>query len=349
MNDIKKNKWVGIILFLWFCSFLPVKAESEKIDVQDIVFSHIQDSYAWHITEWNGKEIEIPLPIIVKSKEQGWDFFLSHHLHHGNSYHNYYIAADGKYAGKLVEKNSHGEEVRPIDLSLTKNVCGLFFACGALLFIVLRTAHWYKKHPNQVPKGFTGVVETIVSYIQDNVIKVSIGEKYYSSYSSYLLTVFFFILINNLFGIIPIFPGGANVTGNITITLVLAICTFIAINLFAPKAYWKEIFWPNTPIYLKLPIPIMPFVEFIGIFTKPIALMIRLFANIMAGHSIILALTCLVFITASMGIIISTGMTLVSVIFCVFMNCMELLVACLQAYIFTMLSASFIGQSKSQH
>jgi F-type H+-transporting ATPase subunit a len=161
-----------------------------------------------------------------------------------------------------------------------------------------------------------------------------------------LQAVFFFILINNLLGVIPIFPGGANVTGNIAVTFVLAVCTFIATNLFGTKAYWRDIFWPRVPIFLKLPIPIMPFVEFFGVFTKPFALMIRLFANIMAGHTIILALTCLIFITASMGVIVNSGMTIVSVLFCIFMNCLELFVACLQAYIFTLLSANYIGLAK---
>ena len=227
-----------------------------------------------------------------------------------------------------------------------KNVCGLFLSCGILLFVVLRTARWYKKHPNQVPRGFTGLMEMIISYIQDGVIKESVGKDEYKPYSSYLLTVFFFILINNLIGIIPVFPGGANITGNIAVTAVLAGCTFIAVNLFATKEYWKDIFWPKAPIYLKLPLPIMPFVEFFGVFTKPFALMIRLFANIMAGHTIILALTSLIFITVSMGLLVNFGMTIVSVLFCVFMNCVELFVACLQAYIFTLLSANYIGMAR---
>ena len=177
-------------------------------------------------------------------------------------------------------------------------------------------------------------------------IRYPIYEGVYRILTSYLLTVFFFILINNLIGIIPIFPGGANITGNIAVTGILALCTFIAVNLFATKAYWKEIFWPKAPIYLKLPLPIMPFVEFFGVFTKPFALMIRLFANIMAGHTIILALTCLIFITATMGVAVNFGMTIVSVLFCAFMNCLELSVACLQAYIFTLLSANYIGLAK---
>lgn len=328
-----------------FCLLSPLRAASGKVDVQDIVFSHITDAYTWHITEWNGKEISISLPILVKSEERGWDAFLSHHLHHGNTHHNYYIATEGRHAGKVVEKNSKGEEVRPVDLSLTKNVCGLLLSCGILLFVVLRTARWYKKHPGEAPGGFIGLMEMVISYIQDGVIKEGIGKEY-KPFSSYLLTVFFFILINNLIGIIPVFPGGANITGNITVTLVLAGCTFIAVNLFGTATYWKEIFWPKAPIYLKLPIPIMPFVEFFGVFTKPFALMLRLFANIMAGHTIILALTCLIFITSSMGAAVNSGMTIVSVLFCTFMNGVELLVACLQAYIFTLLSANYIGLAR---
>lgn len=345
MNNIKNNRLIWIVLLMWLCFLAPAHADSKKegIDVQDIVFSHIQDAYTWHITEWNGKEIAISLPILVKSEERGWDMFLSHHLHHGQAHHNYYIATEGEHAGKVVEKNSRGEEVRPVDLSLTKNVCGLFLSCGILLFVVLRTAHWYKRHPNQVPSGFTGLMEMIISYIQDGVIKESIGKEEYRPFSSYLLTVFFFILINNLIGIIPVFPGGANITGNIAVTAVLAGCTFIAVNLFATKEYWKEIFWPKAPIYLKLPLPIMPFVEFFGVFTKPFALMIRLFANMLSGHMAMLVLTCLIFISASMGPAINGSLTVASVLFNIFMNLLEVLVAFIQAYVFTMLSAVFIG------
>ncbi len=338
---------------LWFallmmCVGFPVRAAesgSGEVNVQEIVFSHIKDAYTWHITEWNGKEISVPLPVLLRSEEQGWSFFLSSRLHDGETYHNYRVATEGRYEGKIVEVNSRGEEVRPIDLSLTKNVCGLFLSCSILLFIILRTARWYRKHPNEAPGGFTGLMEMAIMFIHDGVVKEGIGKEY-RPFSSYLLTVFFFILINNLIGIIPVFPGGANITGNITITAVLAVCTFLATNLFATREYWKDIFWPKAPIFLKFPLPIMPFVEFFGVFTKPFALMIRLFANIMAGHTIILALTCLIFITASMGAAINGTMTVVSVLFNVFMNCLELLVACLQAYIFTLLSANYIGMAK---
>ena len=174
------------------------------------------------------------------------------------------------------------------------------------------------------------MVEMLIVFVNDGVIKDNIG-KGYRLYAPYLLTVFFFVLINNLMGLIPIFPGGANVTGNIAITLVLALSTFFIVNFSGTKHYWKEIVWPDTPVFLKVPIPIMPFVEIFGVFTKPFSLMIRLFANIMAGHTIILGLTCLIFVTVSLGSAINVSMTVVSVLFSVFMSFVELLVACIQA------------------
>ena len=348
MNNIKNNRLIWIVLLMWLCFLAPAHADSKKegIDVQDIVFSHIQDAYTWHITEWNGKEIAISLPILVKSEERGWDMFLSHHLHHGQAHHNYYIATEGEHAGKVVEKNSRGEEVRPVDLSLTKNVCGLFLSCGILLFVVLRTARWYKRHPNQVPSGFTGLMEMIISYIQDGVIKESIGKEEYRPFSSYLLTVFFFILINNLIGIIPVFPGGANITGNIAVTAVLAGCTFIAVNLFATKEYWKEIFWPDVPMGLKCPVPLLPVIEIFGVFTKPVALMIRLFANMLGGHLIVLVLISLIFLFSVMGQVVLGVTTVFSVLFAVFMNLIHVLIGFIQAYVFMLLSTIYIGWAR---
>ena len=156
-------------------------------------------------------------------------------------------------------------------------------------------------------------------------------------------------MINNLLGLVPVFPFGANTTGNIAVTLVMALCTTIAVNVFGNKEYWKEIFWPEVPWWIKVPIPLMPVIEMFGIITKPFALTVRLFANIMAGHTIILALTCLIFVTFAMGVGIGTGMTIFSIILSVFMLCLELLVAFIQAYVFTMLSAVFIGLSRQKH
>ena len=273
---------------------------------------------------------------------------MSSKISHGHSYNGFRVATNGDNQGKLVEINAAGSEVRPLDLSLTKNASALLFSSSLLLFLILRVASFYKRNPLQTPGGWKGMIEVMVLYIRDGVIKENVGEDY-AKYSSYLLTIFFFILLNNLMGLIPIFPFGANVTGNIAITFLLALCTFMIVNVSGTKAYWKEIVWPDTPLFLKLPVPIMPFVNAFEVFTKPFSLMIRLFANIMAGHTIILGLTCLIFVTVSMGAAVNSGMTVLSVILTVFMNFIELLVACIQAYIFTMLSAVYIGQAKAGH
>jgi F-type H+-transporting ATPase subunit a len=188
-------------------------------------------------------------------------------------------------------------------------------------------------------------MEMFIMNINDDVIKPCVG-KDYKKFAPYLLTVFFFIFLNNLLGLIPFFPGGANVTGNIAVTFVLAVCTFLIVNIFGTKEYWREIFWPEVPLWLKVPIPLMPAIELVGVFTKPFALMIRLFANILAGHSIVLGLTCLVFVTVKLGVGMNASMSIVSVLFSVFISLVELLVAYIQAYVFTMLSAVFIGLAR---
>lgn len=346
-------KWINFIvrkitlmLVLLVTGLSQVSAE--KVNVGDIVFSHIKDSYEWHITKWNDKEISVPLPVIVISKDKGLNVFLSSRLHEGESFRGFYIAESGENIGKIVEHDTFGKEVRPIDISITKNVFALLLSCFLLVFIIMRVARWYKRRPLDVPGGWVGIMEMVILAIHDGVIKDNIGTGY-KSYAPYLLTVFFFILINNLMGLIPVFPGGANVTGNIAVTFVLALCTFVIVSFSGTKHYWKEVVWPDTPIFLKLPIPIMPFVEIFEVFTKPFSLMIRLFANIMAGHTVILGLTCLIFISVSMGVAVNVGLTVVSVAFTVFMNFIELLVACIQAYIFTLLTAVYIGQAKATH
>jgi F-type H+-transporting ATPase subunit a len=214
-----------------------------------------------------------------------------------------------------------------------------------MLIVFLSCARWDKHHDDikEAPGGFVGMMEATVMYIYDDVVKASIGENHSRSYAPYLLTVFFFILTCNLIGLIPIFPGGANVTGNINITLFLAVCTMIAINLFGNKEYWKDIFWPKVPVFLKCPVPLMPVIELFGVFTKPFALMIRLFANMMAGHAVILSFTCVIFLGWSMGVGFGLGLNTFSIIMLLFMNLLELLVAFVQAYVFTLLSAVFIG------
>ena len=322
-------------------------AEEQGIDVKTVVLDHIADSYEWHICTVGEHHVTIPLLVIVRSQSGEWHCFSSSHLHAGHEYEGFRIADEGEYAGKIVEQTAEGEVVRPIDLSITKTVAGLFVNCAVLLLIVLGVARRYRNdQPDAKAKGgLAGVLEMVIDSVMEGIIIPCVGPNY-RKFAPYLLTAFFFIFVNNLMGLIPIFPAGANVTGNISVTLVLAMATFFAVNVFGTRDYWKEIFWPEVPTWLKVPIPIMPAIEFIGLFTKPFSLMIRLFANILAGHAIILILTCIVFATAELGAAVNGAMSAVSVVLSIFMNCLELLVAFLQAFVFTMLSAVFIGAAQ---
>lgn len=355
------NLCILIAAFMCVLSLLPAsdlaareKRQRPPVVVKEIVLGHLQDSYEWHLFTVGQKHVSLPLPIIVHSKERGWFVFMSSKLEHGHgTYKGFYLASEGLSAGKVVERNAQGQEVRPFDISISKNVVGLFFACGLLMWIVLSLAGWYKKQEREgrsdaVPSGLRGFMELFIMDIEDNIVRKCVG-KDYKRYSPYLLTAFFFIFFTNVLGLIPIFPAGANLTGNIAVTAVLALCTFVAVNVFGNKAYWKDVLWPEVPFLLKAPVPIMPIIEIFGLFTKPMALLIRLFANIFAGHCIILALTSLVFLTAAMGPVINASMSVVSVLFSLFMLVLELLVAYIQAYVFTMLSAVFIGMSRPEH
>lgn len=330
-------------------ALLPVslhasEAEGEAIDIPEIVLEHLSDAYEWHIASYEGKHLSIPLPIIVRSDATGdWTFCTAHSLPEPFFF-------DKEHHGKIYEKLADGTTVRPIDLSITKTVAQIWIVVIVLITVFLSCARWYKKHDEKsdAPGGFIGMMEMFVMTIHDDLIKPSVGE-HYKRFAPYLLTVFFFIFTCNLIGLIPIFPGGANVTGNINITLFLAVCTMIAINLFGNKEYWKDIFWPEVPMFLKAPVPLMPVIELFGVFTKPFALMIRLFANMMAGHAVILSFTCVIFLGWSMGVGYGIGLNLFSGVMLLFMNCLEVLVAFVQAYVFTMLSAVFIGLANKEH
>lgn len=314
-------------------------AEGEELDMKEYLFGHLGDSYGWHITTINRHHVTIPLPCIII--DEGLHIFSSAHLEHGESYGNYRIAAAGEpYEGKIVRLS---DGARPWDISITRNVAAMFFSALLLLLLILLCARWYKRHDviKEKPRGIAALLEPVIVMINDEVIKTAVGPTY-RKYSPYLLTAFFFILLNNLLGIVPFFPGGANVTGNIAVTFVLALFTFLMVNLFGNKHYYKEIFWPDVPIFLKA-IPIMPIIEIMGMFTKPISLMIRLFANILAGHIMILSTVAVIFLTAKLGGVLNGAMSLVSVLFGIFLDCLEILVAFIQAYVFTMLSSVFIG------
>ena len=323
--------------------------QSSEIDVGEILFGHIADSYGWHITDWKGKHVTIPLPCIVQSST-GWHFFMSSRIEHGHEHEGLFIAEEGRYEDKIVERGADGELVRPFDISITKNVASLMFAAVLLISLVLATTRWYRRHDasEEAPQGFAGLMEMMIMMVNDDIIRPSVGEKHYRKYSPYLLTAFFFIFVCNLMGLIPFFPGGANVTGNIAVTMMMALFTFIAINVFADKHYWKEILWPDVPMFLKFPIPIMQTIELFGVISKPFSLMVRLFANIMAGHMMVLGLVSVIFVTVKLGPVINGSMTVIAMLFGLVINCLELLVAFIQAYVFTMLSAVFIGMAHQE-
>ena len=323
--------------------------QSSEIDVGEILFGHIGDSYGWHITDWKGKHVTIPLPCIVHSST-GWHFFMSSKIEHGHEHEGFFIAEEGRYEDKIVERGADGELVRPFDISITKNVASLMFAAVLLISLVMATTRWYRRHDasEEAPQGFAGLMEMMIMMVNDDIIRPSVGEKHYRKYSPYLLTAFFFIFVCNLMGLIPFFPGGANVTGNIAVTMMMALFTFIAINVFADKHYWKEILWPDVPMFLKFPIPIMQTIEIFGVISKPFSLMVRLFANIMAGHMMVLGLVSVIFVTVKLGPVINGSMTVIAMLFGLVINCLELLVAFIQAYVFTMLSAVFIGMAHQE-
>ena len=320
------------------------ETKDEPLNISEIVLEHLADSYEWHIATYEGKHIGFPLPIIIRSSQTGeWHFCTEHSLPDGFFF-------NPEAHGKIYEQMADGSTVRPLDLSITRNVLQIWIVVAVLLVVFLSCARWYKKRDktSKAPTGFIGAVELLVTMINDDVIKASIGEKHYKPYAPYLLTVFFFIFVTNLLGLLPIFPGGSNVTGNINITFFLALCTMLAINLFGNKEYWKEILWPDVPIFLKA-IPLMPAIELFGVFTKPFALMIRLFANMMAGHAMILSFSCVIFLGWTMGVGLGIGLNIFSIIMLLFMNALELLVAFVQAYVFTMLSSVFIGLAHKEH
>ncbi|MCX7696083.1 MAG: F0F1 ATP synthase subunit A [Bacteroidales bacterium] len=324
-------------LLLFFKPLFLLASEKKEFDPSELIMHHISDAYEWHIITVGEKHITLYLPIILFDEGRLICFSSANFNHGQSSYLSYKIAHEGKYQGKIVKTNEKGEIVGvPLSFSITKNVVVLFIAFLLLVTIFISIARFYQKYgSHQPPRGLAAWLEPIILFIVDDVAKQNIGEFHYKRFAPYLLTLFFFILINNLMGLIPFFPFGANLTGNISVTLTLAFLTLLIVNFNGNKSYWKHIFMPSGVPWLLWPI-LVP-VEIIGIFTKPFALMIRLFANITAGHIIILSLISLIFIFKSIWI------APVSVGFVLFMSLLELLVAFLQAYIFTMLTALFIG------
>ncbi len=324
----------------------------KKFDAGKFVMDHVSDAFEWHILSVGHTHLSIPLPVILYSENSGWHLFMSSRFHHGTeSWKNFRIAEEGEHKGKIVELDDAGQEIGlPLDLSVTKVVFGIIFSVLILVALFIRMARDAAKSRGKAPTGLQNLLEPVILFIRDEVAVPAIGAAKAERYLPFLLTLFFFILINNIIGLIPVFPFGANVTGNIAVTLVLAVFTFLMTTFSGNKHYWKEIFNPDVPAWLKFPIPLMPIVELTGMFTKPFVLMVRLFANMMAGHMIITVFVSLIFIfTSIMGPAAGAGVSVISVTFSVFMTLLDVLVSFIQAYVFTLLSALYFGMATSEH
>lgn len=326
--------------------------ESVSFDAGKFVMEHVSDAFEWHIASFGETHISVPLPIILYSSNKGWNVFMSSKFHHGHdAYKGFRIEQHGENEGKIVEINEQGEVVGlPIDISITKVVAGIFVSMVVLFLIFLSIAKSAKSRVGQAPTGLQNLLEPIIIFVRDEVAKPAIGEKKFERFMPYLLTAFFFILTNNLLGLIPIFPFGANVTGNIAVTMVLGLFTFFVTAINGNKHYWKEIYNPDVPWWLKFPLPLMPIIELSGVITKPFVLMVRLFANMMAGHMIVTVFISLIFIFNSlMGPAVGLGVSPISVAFSMFIIMLDILVSFIQAYVFTLLSAIYFGMATSEH
>ncbi len=355
-------------------------AEQEPVNASDVIIGHVTDSHSWHICDYtssDGKEhvVGINLPIILIDGGH-WEMFSSKHFHHGKEVyhggqHTYALVGGGLQKEEIIcvepaaanlpaeaiaftdaegqaykaVTDADGNTLKPIDISITKTALAIFVAVALLIFIVMYTVSKYKKRGTEAPHGLQSLVEMLVIHVRDDIVGPIMGS-HTDKFLPYLLTLFFFIFFCNILGLIPIFPAGANITGNIAVTAILAIITFLITNLSGNRHYWKDIFnTPGVPAWLKV-FPLMPVVELVGVLTKPIVLMIRLFANMTAGHIIVMGFLAIIFIMSSVsGLVVGGSVSVVSVLFSIFIDLLECLVAYIQAFVFTMLSALYISMA----
>jgi F-type H+-transporting ATPase subunit a len=327
-----KSTLLALFLIVLASAFSPVFAsegeghsEPAPFNASEVILHHVKDDHQWHIADW----LVVPLPIIVYSEEKGLDVFSSSRFY--DEHHN-----EVEYNGYKLEHNhitlaESGKAV--FDVSITKNVLMLLITTGLMFYVFLSVAKGAKKNKGKAPKGVQSFFEPIIIFVRDEIVKPNIGH-HYERFLPYMLSLFFFILFGNLLGLLP---GAGNLTGNIAVTMTLAVLTFLITNFNGKKTYWGHIFWtPGVPLPLR--IVILP-VEIIGMFTKPFSLMIRLFVAITAGHIVLLALISLTFIFGSYYVGFGSSVIVL------FINLIELLVAAIQAYVFTMFSSMYIGMA----
>lgn len=352
-----KPLFFTLVLVLIASSLLYAKGDEKKgdgFDPQTMIIHHVLDAHEFHIIDWNEKPVSIPLPIILWTNN-GLTSFMSSAFHHDDSGHVVVENSADRFVKlheKIYQLNPDASKVEfdeeghptnaylPTDISITRNVFMMWISVIVLLLVFTAAARKYKNSSDNVPRGIAGFIEPLVVFVRDEIGIPMIGEHKYRKYMPYLLTIFFFIWINNIFGLIPIF-NGANLSGNIAFTFTLAAFTFIITTFSGNKNYWKHILWmPGVPVPMKI---FLAPIEIIGMFVKPISLMIRLFANITAGHIIVLALMSLIFIFKSIWI------APVSIAFSLFIGIIEIIVTAIQAYIFTVLSALYFGMATEDH
>jgi len=315
-----------------------------KFNAGKLIMDHIGDEHGWHL--WG--HTTLPLPVILFDTQRGLQVFSSSRFEHGHATYEGYALNESEVVAVNAAGNVDEAATANIwDISITKNVLSLFISLAILLVIFISVAKAYTRRAGQAPTGMQNLLEPIILFVRDDVAKSAIGEHKYQKYMPYLLTAFFFIFLNNLMGLVPFFPGGANLTGNIAVTLVLALITFVIVTINGNKNYWGHILaMPGVPKWVLL---ILTPVEILGMFLKPFVLMIRLFANITAGHIIALSFFSLIFVFGETSAGAGYGVSVMSLAFTVFMTMLELLVAFIQAYVFTFLSAMYIGAALEEH
>jgi F-type H+-transporting ATPase subunit a len=327
---LRRSSILSLILLASFSVVFAEQADKKELNVGETIIHHVLDDHFWHFAD--GHYGTLYLPVIVYSSAHGLDVFSSSNFfdeHHNKVSYKHYKLDHGHVA--LVDGGSI------LDLSITKNVAMQFLTALLMIVVFVAVANGYKRNKGKAPSGIQSFFEPIIIFVRDEVVKPNIGP-HYEKFFPYLLTLFFFILFGNILGLLP---GAGNMTGNIAVTLVLAVLTFIITNVYGNKDYWAHIFWtPGVPLPLR---PIIILVEVIGIFTKPISLTMRLFVAITAGHIVLLSLICLTFVFGSIWVGVASAPIVL------FINLIEIMVAGIQAYVFTLFTSLYIGMSTAEH
>lgn len=349
---------IGCLFALGMCTLVAQEREpeaasaKESFNAGELILDHVTDKHSWHICDWKGKKVELHLPVILIYEGKFYAFSSKRFENPQHTYGQFQLRKEDPHKGKIValETNQDGIQQiaakKPWDFSITKTVFGLMVSCVIILILFFFIVRSYKRNGEKAPRGVAALFEPIFLFVRNEVVYANLGKEKGDKFLPYMATLFFFILLGNLLGIVPFFPFGANVTGNISVTFVLAVLTYMITMAHSTKKFWVHTFNnPGVPMFMKFPLPLMPLIEAMELITKPFVLMIRLFANMTAGHIIILGFVSLVLIfgatSAALGFVVSP----LTVLFGLFADALELLVSFIQAYIFTTLSCTYLADA----